>query len=117
MKKKFTIAALLVCSFAAAFAAFADLSGKWKGMMKFNDMEFPLNYTFKVDGDKLTGSIGTEQGEMPIADGKINGSDFTFSLDFNGQKIPNTGKYYGDSTIITSEFQGMKNRVKLTRVQ
>lgn len=117
MKKTFTIATLLVCSFAAAFAAFADLSGKWKGMMKFNDMEFPLNYTFKVDGEKLTGAIGSDQGDFPISDGKIKGSDFTFTLDFNGEKIPNVGKYYGDSTVITSEFQGMKNKVKLTRAQ
>ena len=117
MKKKLSIAALLVCSFVAAFAAFADLNGKWKGVLKFGDMEIPLNYTFKVDGEKLTGSIGSEQGENPISDGKIQGNDFSFTLHFNGEKIPHTGKYYGDSTIVFSEFQGQKNRVKLTRAQ
>ena len=117
MKKKLSIAALLICCVTVAFAAFADLSGKWKGTLKFGDMEIPLNYTFKVDGEKLTGSIGSEQGENPISDGKIKGTDFSFNLDFNGEKIPHTGKYYGDSTIVISEFQGQKNRVKLTRAQ
>ena len=117
MKRKFSIAALLVCCVTVAFAAFADLSGKWKGVLKFNDMKIPLNYTFKVDGEKLTGSIGSDQGENPISDGKIKGNDFSFTLDFNGEKIPHTGKYYGDSTIVISEFQGQKNRVKLTRAQ
>ena len=117
MKKRISIIALLVCSFVFAFAAFADLTGKWKGVLKFGEMEIPLNYTFKVDGEKLTGSIGSEQGENPISDGKIKGTDFSFSLDFGGEKIPHTGKYYGDSTIVFSEFQGQKNRVKLTRAQ
>ncbi len=117
MKKRLSIVALLACSFAVCFAAFADLSGKWKGTLKFNDFEIALNYTFKVDGDKLTGSIGSEQGETPISDGKIKGNEFSFSLDFNGEKLPHTGTYYGDSTIIISEFQGQKNRIKLTRVQ
>ena len=117
MNKRLSIVALLVCSFVAAFPAFADLNGKWKGVLKFGDMEIPLNYTFKVDGEKLTGSIGSDQGENPISDGKIKGTDFSFSLDFNGEKIPHTGKYYGDSTIVFSEFQGQKNKVKLTRAQ
>lgn len=117
MKKRVSIIALLVCSFAICLAAFADLTGKWKGVLKFNDVEVPLNYTFKVDGETLTGSIGSEQGEFPISEGKIKGSDFSFSLDFNGTKLPHTGKYYGDSTVITSEFQGNKTRIKLTRAQ
>ena len=117
MKKRISIIALLVCSVAAAFAAFADLNGKWKGVLKFGDNEINLTYTFKVDGENLTGSIGTDQGDLPISDGKIKGNDFSFSLDFNGNKIPNTGKYYGDSTIITQDFNGNKTNIKLTRVQ
>ena len=117
MKKKFSIAALLVCSFVVCLAAFADLNGKWKGILKLADFELPLTYTFKVDGENLTGTIGTGQGEFPIADGKIKGNDFSFSLDFNGNKIPNTGKYYGDSTIITQDFNGNKSNIKLTRAQ
>jgi len=117
MKRKITIAALLVCCAVVAFAAFADLTGKWKGTLKFGDNQIDLNYTFKVEGENLTGAIVTPQGELPIADGKIKGNDFSFSLDFNGTKIANTGKYYGDSTIITQDFGGNKTNIKLTRVQ
>ena len=117
MKKKFSIAALLVCCVVVEFAAFADLTGKWKGVLKFGDNEIALTYTFKVDGEKLSGTIGSDQGDFPIADGKIKGNDFTFTLDFNGEKLPHTGKYYGDSTIIDSEFGGNKTHIKLTRAQ
>ncbi len=116
MKKRLSIAALLICTGVAAFAAFADLTGKWKGTLKFGDNQIDLTYTFKVEGENLTGSIGSPQGELPIADGKIKGNDFSFSLDFNGTKIPNTGKYYGDSTIITQDFGGNKTNIKLTRI-
>jgi uncharacterized lipoprotein YehR (DUF1307 family) len=117
MKKRISIIAVLVCSFVVALAAFADLNGKWKGTLKFGDNQIDLTYTFKVDGENLTGTIGTGQGEFPIAEGKIKGNDFSFSLDFNGTKIPNTGKYYGDSTIITQDFNGNKSNIKLTRAQ
>lgn len=117
MKKRVSIIALLVCSFAVAFAAFADLNGKWKGTLKFGDFEMPLTYTFKVDGEKLTGAVSTDQGDLQISDGKIKGNDFTFSLDVQGNLMPQVGKFYGDSTVITSEFQGQKTHVKLTRAQ
>ncbi len=117
MKKRLSIAALLVCCFAAAFAAFADLNGKWTGTLKMADFELPLTYTFKVDGETLTGACSTDQGDLPILNGKIKGSDFTFALDIQGQQMPQTGKFYGDSTVITSEFQGQKTHVKLLRAQ
>ncbi|PJJ79943.1 glycoside hydrolase [Mucilaginibacter auburnensis] len=117
MKKRLSIAALLVCCFAAAFAAFADLNGKWKGTLKIADFELPLTYTFKVDGETLTGACSTDQGDLPILNGKIKGSDFTFALDIQGQQMPQVGKFYGDSTVITSEFQGQKTHVKLLRAQ
>jgi hypothetical protein len=117
MKKKISIIALLVCSFVAAFAAFADLNGKWKGTLKFGDFEMPLTYTFKVDGETLTGAVTTDQGDLPISNGKVKGNDFTFTLDIQGTAMPQTGKYYGDSTVITSEFQGQKTHLKLTRAQ
>ena len=117
MKKKISIITLLVCSFVVCLAAFADLNGKWKGVLKLDAFELPLTYTFKVDGETLTGACTTEQGDLPISNGKIKGSDFTFSLDVNGTAMAQVGKFYGDSTVITSEFNGMKTRVKLTRAQ
>ncbi|PRY52787.1 hypothetical protein B0I27_105256 [Arcticibacter pallidicorallinus] len=117
MKKRVSIIALFVSCFAICLAASTDLNGKWKGILKFGDMELPLTYTFQVEGESLSGVVTSDQGDLPIADGKIKGSDFTFSLDIGGNVMPHAGKFYGDSTIITSEFNGMKTHLKLTRAQ
>lgn len=117
MKRKILMIALLACSFAVCLAAVADLNGKWKGVLKFGDMELPLTYTFQVDGENLTGVVSSERGDLPISEGKITGSDFTFSLDIGGNLMPQTGKFYGDSTVITSEFNGQKTHLKLTRAE
>lgn len=117
MKKTTSIIAMLVCSVAICLAAVADLNGKWAGVLKFGDNELPLTYTFKVDGEALTGSVSTGQGDLPLANGKVKGNDFTFTLDVNGTTMPQVGKFYGDSTTIDSEFNGMKTHLKLTRAQ
>lgn len=107
MSKKFlTTALLVVASVVVCLAIAADLTGKWGGSFKTPQGDFPVKYTFKVDGDKLTGSADSDQGSLPISDGKINGNDFTFSLDFNGTAIKNTGKFYGDSVVIDAAING-----------
>jgi hypothetical protein len=116
MKIKFLTTTVLLCSALICFAAFAELSGKWKGILKMSDgNELPLTYVFKVDGEKLSGSVISERGEIPLTDGKITGNDFKFNIAINDNVIANTGKYYGDSTIINSDFNGRKNHLKLTR--
>ena len=117
MKRKiFSITAMLVCSAVICFAVIADLTGKWTGMLKTPDgNSFPLTYVFKVDGTNLTGSLQGQQGEIPITEGKINGTDFSFKLDFNGTPIVNTGKYYVDSVGIDSQINGGKFHIVLTR--
>jgi len=117
MKRKISMITLLVCSLAICMAAATDLNGKWKGILKFGDMELPLTYTFQVEGENLTGVVTSDQGDLPLSEGKIKGSDFSFSLDIGGNVMPHTGKFYGDSTIISSEFNGQKTHLKLTRAQ
>jgi hypothetical protein len=115
MKRKIFTTALLAFCTLICLAAITDLTGKWKGVLKIGDgNEFPLTYTFKVDGENLTGSITSPQGEIPLSEGKINGSDFTFKIDVNGTTIANTGKYYGDSTVVNSDFNGQKLHLVLT---
>ncbi|HEY9533585.1 MAG TPA: hypothetical protein VIQ77_03585 [Mucilaginibacter sp.] len=118
MKRKILTAALLFSTVLACFAAITDLTGKWKGSIITNDgNEVPLTYTFKVDGDKLTGLVQTPQDDLKIYDGKItNDNDFTFKVDVNGEAVQSTGKYYGDSVIVIANLSGDKLRSKLTRV-
>jgi len=100
----------------ACFAIALDITGKWTGSIKTPDgNEFPLTYVFKADGNNLTGSLQGPQGEIPITEGKIDGSNFSFKLDFNGMAITNTGKCYTDSLTIDAEVNGNKIHSLLKR--
>ena len=100
-------------------AAIADLSGKWTGVLKAPDgNEYPLSYVMKIDGDKLTGTLNTPQGEVPLDKGKTDGTNFSFSVTVSGMDFPATGKYYaaGDSVAMDVDFQGTKTHTQLKRV-
>ena len=115
-KKLLTTALLILAGVAVCLAIAADLNGKWGGVFKTPQGDLAVQYTFKVDGDKLSGSVDSDQGSLPISDGKISGNDFTFSLDFNGTAIKNTGKYYGDSVVIDADVNGTGLHGVLKRV-
>jgi hypothetical protein len=99
-------------------AAVTDLSGKWTATIKGQDgSDFQLNYLFKIDGNKLTGTVTSPQGEIPITDGTVNGSDFSFTVSVNGSDIKNVGKYYAaaDSAGINVDFGGNNFHIPLKR--
>jgi hypothetical protein len=117
MKRKvFTTAALICCFAICLAAAIADLTGKWTGTLKMQgEDDFPLSYSLKVEGDKLTGSAHTPDGEVNITDGKINGNDFTFNVPIHDGNVPHVGKYYIDSvgmdiTINNTKFHSTLKR-------
>ncbi|MGZ3777366.1 MAG: hypothetical protein ACXVI9_07190 [Mucilaginibacter sp.] len=116
--KKFFITAALLCTFGAAFAYFADLSGKWSGVINAPDgNQYPLNYTLKADGDKLTGTGDSPQGSVELTKGMIKGDSLSFHIDVNGVDVINSGKYYtaGDSIGLTIDYQGFKMHTTLKR--
>jgi hypothetical protein len=117
MKKIFTTTALLCC-FAVCFAVVTDLTGKWTGSIKTLDgNEFPLSYVLRVDGENLTGTATSPQGDVAITNGKVAGADFSFSLEVNGTDIKHTGKYYAaaDTAGLDIDFNGMKFHTTLKR--
>src|ERR1700758_2532397 len=118
MKRKIFITTALMFSFAAAFAYFADLNGKWSGILSAPDgNQYPLNYTFKADGDKLAGSGEAPQGNVDLTKGMIKGDSLSFHIDVNGVDVINSGKYYaaGDSIGLTIDYQGFKMHTTLKR--
>ena len=118
MKRKILITAALLLSFGAAFAYFADLNGKWSGVLNAPDgNQYPLNYTFKADGDKLTGTGDSPQGSVDLTKGMIKGDSLSFHIDVNGVDVINSGKYYaaGDSIGLTIDYQGFKMHTTLKR--
>jgi len=121
MKRKILTIALLLCSVAICAAAIiADLNGKFSGVLNAPDgNQYPLTYTFKVDGDKLTGSVDTPGGTVSIDSGKVSNDNLSFSVSVEGRPYPHTGKYYaaGDSVGMDVDFGGAKAHTTLQRAK
>jgi hypothetical protein len=87
-KRVCMVLALVLLTGVQAFAA--DVDGKWTGPLETPMGEVPVTFTFKADGDKLTGSmLGMDGSEIPIANGKIDGNAISYSvtLDFGGMAL------------------------------
>ena len=79
----------------AAFAA--DVTGKWTAQVPGREgqtREAP--FTFKTEGDKLTGTMSGQQGDRPISEGKITGDTVTFVVETQRGKQTYTGTLAGD---------------------
>jgi hypothetical protein len=83
-------------------AVAADVSGKWRaefttpdGTARFN------NFTFKQDGEKLTGTVAGAQDETPIANGTVKGDEISFTADRPFGKFTYKGKVSGDEIKFT----------------
>src|SRR5450759_201727 len=84
MKSIWVLALMAVC---AIVALAADASGTWKASVETPNGTMENTFTFKVEGDKLTGTITMGQmGEAPISEGKVDGDNVSFAVvrEFNG---------------------------------
>ncbi|WP_345101138.1 hypothetical protein [Mucilaginibacter panaciglaebae] len=118
MKSRIVTTTLLVfCSFIACFAAIAGLNGKWTGSVKITpEDELSLVYNFKVDGDKLSGTVQSPDGnDLPIAEGVLSGNEFAFIVKAGKLVVNHTGKYYGDSVIVSAYVDGKSFKAVLKR--
>jgi hypothetical protein len=80
---------------AAAFAA--DVAGKWTGQVPARGGETrEATFMFKMDGDKLTGTMSGPQGDRPISDVKVTGDTITFAVEGQRGKQVYTGTLAGD---------------------
>jgi len=80
----------------ACFAFGADVDGKWTSEMDMMGTPMVLNYNFKADGNKLTGTTGPEGmgPETAISEGKIDGNNISFAVmvDMMGSEMKITYK-------------------------
>ena len=84
----------------------ADISGKWKGTAEGPNGTIERTFTFKVDGNKLTGESESQMlGKATISDGKIDGDNISFTINANFQgnemKLEYSGKVVGDEIKLT----------------
>jgi hypothetical protein len=106
-----SVAALAVSFFAFAILALAaDISGQWTATFNTQVGEQHYVYTFKVDGEKLTGTAKSDNGTSEIQNGTVKGDDVSFveNLDYQGQKLTITyvGKVSGDEIHFTRDVGG-----------
>jgi hypothetical protein len=88
-----TVAILLVSGI-TAFAA--DVDGKWAGTVQGPQGDFPVAFSFKADGAKLTGTTtGFDGSEVPIQDGKIDGNNISWTVTFDFGGMPLMLSYKG----------------------
>jgi hypothetical protein len=66
----------------ASLAFAADVSGKWRAEFTTPDGTQRVNtFVFKVEGDKVSGTVSGTQDETPIKDGKVVGDTISFSAE------------------------------------
>ena len=72
-----------------------DVNGKWTATISTQIGDMPYTYTFKADGEKLTGTAKSQFGEIEIIGGKIKGDDISFIEDVKYQDMPIRIEYKG----------------------
>ena len=105
-------ALVLAVLFLAAPAFAADVDGKWAGSIETGNGAINVFFDFKADGATLTGSTtGPDGAQVPIKNGKIEGSNITFSvaLEFGGMpvEIGYKGVVSPADIKMTLDFMGM----------
>ena len=110
---KYIFSLLLILGCYTAFAQNA-IDGNWKGTRETPNGTFEVNYTFKVEGNVVTGIWKTQFGEAKLEDGKIEGKKFSYSISFNDTKMSSTAELINENEILVKNERG---EMKLTKVK
>lgn len=79
MTRRILLATAVLCVTLAGVVLAGDISGNWSGTMQAGGDAIPLTFTFKQDGEKLTGSvISPQSGALPLKEGKVTGDKLSF---------------------------------------
>jgi hypothetical protein len=110
MKLRFAAALPILVLVLAVSARATDITGQWTATFSTQVGEQHYTYTFKVDGEKLTGTAKSDNGTVAIENGTVKGDDVSFveNLDYQGQKLVITyaGKISGDEIKFTRDVGG-----------
>src|SRR4051812_1564599 len=98
MTKKILSVTLFLLIALASTASALDINGKWKGNLASSNGDLETTMVFKVDGEKLTGTVTNMYGEEQIAEGSIKGDDLNFIINAGGGqfKLLYKGKITGE---------------------
>lgn len=103
---------ILACVALFAFTvSAADVTGNWKGTAETPNGTIERTFTFKVDGNKLTGETTSQMmGKSTLENGKVEGDNvsFTITVKFqdNEMKLNYQGKVSGNEIKFHVEGSG-----------
>jgi opacity protein-like surface antigen len=105
---RLTKSALLIAVLAAVASA-ADITGNWKGDLDTPQGRVQVSYSFKQDGETLTGTWQTAQSPtIQISEGKVTGdkASFVVKIEAAGIAFAHEGKINGDEIQFTMKPSG-----------
>ena len=107
---------LTVAILLGGLIAFAQktIDGNWKGTRETPNGSLEINYTYKVEGTVLKGTLKTQFGDVQIEEGKVDGKKFSYRIKINDMTINSTGELINDDEILIKNERG---EMKLTRVK
>ena len=108
--RSFSLASAFVLA-ATLLAQAADITGKWTAQVPGRDGQTrEQTFTFKVEGEKLTGTTTGRGGEVAITDGTVKGDAIAFTVVMNMQgnevKLLYKGTVAGDEIKFTRQREG-----------
>jgi hypothetical protein len=87
---------------AAAATTVGNAAGKWDVMLKTPQGDFPATANLTLDGDKVTGTFGSQMGEAPIT-GTLSGKSLKLKLQAQTPQgdmtVDMTGDIDGDNIV------------------
>ena len=107
---------ILIAAFAITASA-ADISGNWKATAEGPNGSMERTFTFKVDGNKVTGeTTSSMMGKSTLMDGKLEGDTVTFTIAVkfqdNEMKLNYKGKISGNEIHFTVESPAGGNTIE-----
>jgi hypothetical protein len=110
MTRRILLAIGMLCLIFAGVALAADISGNWSGTLQMGDNPLALTFVFKQDGEKLTGTVSTPSGDLPLNDGRVLGDKVSFfvqaDMGGNATKFISAGVIKGDEISLTTKTDG-----------
>jgi hypothetical protein len=104
------VKSLLVIMCLAVVASAADITGNWKADLQTPQGTVQVSYSFKQDGEALTGTWqAANSPTIQISDGKVIGDNVSFAvkIDANGgMTFAHEGKINGDQLQLTMKPSG-----------
>jgi hypothetical protein len=89
------LAGLIAVFLLAGVATAADISGTWNATVNLGDQTGSPTFTFKQDGEKLTGTYSGALGDAQLH-GAIKGNDISFNFEAQGITVNYSGKLSAD---------------------